>query len=920
MTDSFSVYTITAESGKNPIKVTIHHVDIETKKKIADVDNTVTTWYADTTENNYRSKLKDALLIYKKEDFETSSGAKYKYYGSSLDNAESEETKKVAEQWKTWCENYVKDNSDLANGTLELNLYYQDQTTKDVVFHPTFFDYYVDTKHGADASVYLTKGTTYTAKEWSGRGWTYPTKTIEKNGWYYENTEQASYWNGWTASYTYTLVADGYGSINSSSNYKNTGTHFEVGGKPDYGNYGNYEVNEHTSDNPIVSGIITGLSGTENETVEFAYNAPDLFSKYQYNSDAEHRVAGKVIYEGENYKITFKKTGDKYVYDEKNDGYNALAFFPLDNKTNGAGQESMKNNRWNMDTGGCGNSQKNNCFFGMRFDAEFTIPEDYDKSKTNFTFEGDDDMWVFVDGERVLDLGGIHYPYPLANEKYRDTHNISLKDTYDYYKDDYVEGHKNTINFSDLGYNNGEKHQLTILYMERGGYDSHCHMEFVLPNLVPSDNVITKEDKYPITLTKNVSGIENLQNYSTSFSIYKAEDVENGAPKTGAVAVKTAKVDTFTKTKGSDVYTGNAAGQVKLPDGNYVIIEMPAAVDGYELTKVTGGSSEDDIKDTRAYSFTVNGENTYSVAFTNTYQRTTKTVSVTKSWSGRNQPNDVEAVIGLEQTVNGSTTTVQKNGTNWTQKAEYSADGTTVAFEGLPIKDSSGNVITYTAKELGIKVGGTTYTPDSNGVTIIKNGNTPTGYYTATTVTNTNGSVSITNTWTPVYRLTVKKTVTGSGAVVEESGYTFDLGITVEGSTVNEDLVKSLNGWDTYKTTVNVIPTGIAASEKGHTDVYLPAGYKYQVKEIKSNCEKYTTTITDGSGNEIAKEDNASEKYTIMANVATLNANATVSFTNTYNIPAPTGIHRDILPYVISMGIALAGQPCCFSKCSARDA
>ena len=107
----------------------------------------------------------------------------------------------------------------------------------------------------------------------------------------------------------------------------------------------------------------------------------------------------------------------------------------------------------------------------MRYDVTFKIG-DY-VGPLNYTFSGDDDLWVVLDGKHiVIDLGGIHQ----AAKK-----TVNLKP--------YVEGEDKE-----------KEHTLTILYMERGAYESNCQMEFTLPSArisevtnVPTTDLVLKK-------------------------------------------------------------------------------------------------------------------------------------------------------------------------------------------------------------------------------------------------------------------------------------------------------------------------------------------------------------------------------------------------------------------------------------------
>ena len=130
-----------------------------------------------------------------------------------------------------------------------------------------------------------------------------------------------------------------------------------------------------------------------------------------------------------------------------------------------------------------------NWFFGMRTDIRFGLPDEpgellegggygnkdvYGKDM-HFKFTGDDDVWILVDGEVVLDLGGIH----LASEG---DINFSTGEVR-------VNG---VVTGNIKGSVSSGEHTLTILYLERGASMSNCAIYF---NLAPRFSLtLQKED------------------------------------------------------------------------------------------------------------------------------------------------------------------------------------------------------------------------------------------------------------------------------------------------------------------------------------------------------------------------------------------------------------------------------------------
>jgi fibro-slime domain-containing protein len=94
---------------------------------------------------------------------------------------------------------------------------------------------------------------------------------------------------------------------------------------------------------------------------------------------------------------------------------------------------------------------------------------------TVFEFEGDDDLWVFVDGKLALDMGGSHGP---ANGSINfSTGAVNVGNAKTFSGDTMTNGETSAIH-NDLKITDKDTHTMTVFYMERGLYDSNLKIRF----------------------------------------------------------------------------------------------------------------------------------------------------------------------------------------------------------------------------------------------------------------------------------------------------------------------------------------------------------------------------------------------------------------------------------------------------------
>lgn len=240
---------------------------------------------------------------------------------------------------------------------------------------------------------------------------------------------------------------------------------------------------------------------------------------------------------------------------------------------------------------------KLNYMFGQRVDLSFTVPEGGQVNMADpgeeenmqdviqdviFEFQGDDDCWIFIDGQLVLDMGGIH-------DAVRGTINFKSQ-TWQVLRDldkDNTTGSTDGPGVLDasgtfhLTETADGTHTLTMLYFERGMYASNLKMTFNFPqqNQLRVTKVVDESDVNPLF----DDAIDNLG----SFEIHVSTMATSG--ESLAVEDSAGYVDT----KSQLFYQPEAADSAEpdAPDDGEVKVETDTRTKYLHITQPSGWDS-----------------------------------------------------------------------------------------------------------------------------------------------------------------------------------------------------------------------------------------------------------------------------------------------------------------------------------------
>lgn len=236
-------------------------------------------------------------------------------------------------------------------------------------------------------------------------------------------------------------------------------------------------------------------------------------SSYLFSTDSTDSGTGKTVYSDANH--LFKKDADGYYeydsaknfaqFDEKTKNF--TVYKVPGSSTNAIGLQKASGNNphgsfFPFNTLGesicegiheiSGNSP--DFHFGMTMSAKFIQPKDGKINGNNMVFEfsGDDDVWVYIDGVLVLDIGGIHNAasgsinFANGNVTVGNNNNLNLRKLFADANEegDFVSGENRFADYT--------MHTINFYYLERGEGDSNCKLKFNLPT-VPKKSVTVEK-------------------------------------------------------------------------------------------------------------------------------------------------------------------------------------------------------------------------------------------------------------------------------------------------------------------------------------------------------------------------------------------------------------------------------------------
>lgn len=441
----------------------------------------------------------------------------------------------------------------------------------------------------------------------------------------------------------------------------------------------------------------------------FNYTVADLFDpRIEADKTSVYTNVG-IPFEYNNGYYVMDSRSTEYTYDASENKFTAI---------------TTSNNGQFMPLG------SGNYHFGMVAPITFSISND---GKTNgestvFQFSGDDDVWVFIDGKLVLDMGGVHQT--VSGEINFETGETKVSYAYNSEKEINRTVENHNVYTDSLGYASTEEgrnglstgtHTLAVFYVERGAGASNCKITF---NFVPSISSVPVD----VYFTKTDSEKNALP--GAKFGLYASNDTNC----TGD-ALYTASSDNDGKVSFKNVVGGTyRMKEISAPEG-YVLDKTIYTV---TVNAGTVSLSESGTASTTDGSFTIAKDSGEKVTSIVNYRDEKKAVTVSKVWSDGTDAHSADAITfqlldGNDNIISylNETEFVLNAANNWTMNFEKSGLSADVASV-VETSELSDYKVSYSTNDTEKNV-------TWNAVSSFENGKT---YVLLTTISNKSYALS----------------------------------------------------------------------------------------------------------------------------------------------------------------------------------
>lgn len=557
-----------------------------------------------------------------------------------------------------------------------------------------------------------------------------------------------------------------------------------------------------------------------------------------------------------------------------------------------------------------GKGETENLCFGMTIDFDFIMPKD---GKINgndmvFNFQGDDDVWVFIDDVLVLDLGGVHDNYEGS---------INFQTGAVYVEKVNKTGKPQYTNISAMFQNAGKtwdasdykNHELKFFYLERGEGGSNCTIEFNMPPIPKGTINFQKEIGY--SNVKDVSDIDfkfktfvnyggtssesDYELYRGPYEVYNASDfdkpVRTGTAENGIILLKD---DQMARLTSPDI---QATSKYYIQEIGATSDKFEVSIDGVKVETIYEDGSKTEEIGVETDKLSV--DNNPYVVFKNSVSVDNMfNLRIDKEMADGSRPDaefPIQVLLGLEdkKPYTGTYDLYDENGGLIGENQTASEEGilTLKAGQYAIIRGlMGGNKITVQETEYGgRKAPDYTMTGPLAEEPVVTENNIS-GIAKEGKELGDNPEVKVTITNYPLPGLTVRKTVSGN---MGDRNREFDFTVQAQNS---KGQPVSVDG--TYEGIL--VQNGQFKLKHGQSLVIpeLPYGVTCTVTESIPEEEGYTTTV---------KVNNGGEMNSKTVTVENMDTAAVIDFTNTKTLNVPTGIFTDNLPYLMMLAMAAIG-------------